>query len=181
MKYYAGIGSRETPDPILRMMYTIALRLSSHQYILRSGGAPGADTFFEKGAFFEDEYKQIFLPWKGFNGNRSNLWYIPPEAFEITARYHPAWKRLNEPARKLMARNAQQILGENLDTPVEFVICWTPDGCTRHETRTKETGGTGQAISIASSHGIPVYNLKNEIDQQLIVEMLDYLEHIRSI
>ena len=42
-----------------------------------------------------------------------------------------------------------------------YVICWTPDGCESHLTRSIKTGGTGTAIAIASTNGIPVFNLKN--------------------
>jgi hypothetical protein len=43
VKYYAGIGSRETPYHICKMMTDIAKRLSSLDYVCRSGGADGAD------------------------------------------------------------------------------------------------------------------------------------------
>jgi hypothetical protein len=54
-----------------------------------------------------------------------------------------------------------QVLGEDLMHPSEFVVCWTPDGCERHEDRGLVTGGTGTAISVASQMGIPVFNVYN--------------------
>jgi predicted Rossmann fold nucleotide-binding protein DprA/Smf involved in DNA uptake len=48
VKYYAGIGSRETPLPLKTTISYIANYLNSQGYILRSGGAPGADNMFEK-------------------------------------------------------------------------------------------------------------------------------------
>lgn len=42
-----------------------------------------------------------------------------------------------------------------------MVVCWTPDGCESQATRTKATGGTGLAIALADSMGIPVFNLRN--------------------
>lgn len=171
MKYYSGVGSRETSTEILKLMQQIALDLSAANYVLRSGGADGADLAFESGA----SQKEIFLPWKGFNNNSSPLFYIPDKAFEISALHHPRWKQLREPVKKLMARNAQQVLGKNLDSPVEFIILWTPDGCIKGEDRTQATGGTGQAISIASSLNIPVYNLQREMDRQLVEELIEQL------
>jgi hypothetical protein len=50
-----------------------------------------------------------------------------------------------------MARNAMQILGEDLQTPTEFVIAWTIDG--------RDSGGTGQALRMADYYGIPIFNL----------------------
>ena len=48
----------------------------------------------------------------------------------------------------------------DLNTPSEFVICWTPDGS--EGTTTRETGGTGQAIRMAKKRGIKVMNLANQ-------------------
>jgi hypothetical protein len=45
MKYYAGIGSRETPKDILDLISKIAIKLESLGYTLRSGGADGAVEF----------------------------------------------------------------------------------------------------------------------------------------
>lgn len=42
-KYYAGIGSRETPTRVLQLMIKAAQRLAQRGYTLRSGGADGAD------------------------------------------------------------------------------------------------------------------------------------------
>lgn len=44
MKYYTGIGSRQTPKDILKLMEDIAFKLAQKGYILRSGAAGGADT-----------------------------------------------------------------------------------------------------------------------------------------
>lgn len=168
MIYYTGIGSRETPDNIMDEMSRLASHFASRGWTLRSGGADGADTAFEwgcRGGRQKDGSvgaMEIFLPWKRFNNNTSDLFDIPDAAYEITKQYHPAWERLTTPVRKLMARNAQQVLGKNLDSPSTFVVCWTPDGCTNHETRNQKTGGTGQAISIASESGIPVINLQTD-------------------
>jgi hypothetical protein len=175
MKYYAGIGSRETPPEVLREMEALAQSCAMMGYTLRSGGADGADSAFETGCdlIAAGAPKEIFLPWRGFNKNQSPLFEIPEKAFEISSQHHPRWQYLREPVRKLMARNAQQVLGKNLDTPVEFVICWTPDGCTKGEERTKDTGGTGQAIAIASAHNIPVFNMKRGIIEiEMIYEFI---------
>lgn len=169
--YYAGIGSREVPQEAKWEIHKIAYSLANERWTLRSGGAPGADIAFEYGC--GDGAKEIFLPWKNFNENPSLLFDIPDKAFEISAQHHPRWKFLREPIRRLMARNAQQVLGKNLDTPVEFVVCWTPDGCTKGEERTKDTGGTGQAIAIASAHNIPVFNLqRGSIEIEMMYEYL---------
>lgn len=83
---------------------------------------------------------------------------------EIDENYkiEETYQELKDTYKKMMSRNVCQIKGENLDNPVKFVICWTADGVIDKEHRTKDTGGTGQAIAIASDLGINVYNLQRE-------------------
>jgi len=168
-KYYTGIGSRETPKDILIFMTKIATALEEQGWILRSGAAPGADTAFEDGVSIR---KDIFLPWRGFNDSSSGLYNISEDALELASQNHPGWEWLKPAVRKLMARNSYQVKGLDLDKPSKFLICWTPDGCESHETRTNKTGGTGLAISIASKEGVPVFNLKNKKSLDRVKELL---------
>ena len=155
---YAGIGSRSTPDHVLHIMRKVAHRLSELSYTLLSGGAAGADSAFEAGCFGK---KEIYLPWPGFRHLQGRHCVTLPsaEAYRVAEAMHPAWKRLNDTAQALMARNSHQVLGADLRSPVDFVVCWTPDGCEREAARSRATGGTGQAIALADRWGIPVVNL----------------------
>ncbi len=154
MKQYAGIGSRETPDNILSLMKRVAGRLQEIGYCLLSGGAKGADSAFASGC----TNKIIFLPWKGFEG-QAGIVGVSEESLKMAQQFHPAWDRLSQGAQKLQARNCHQILGQDLKSPVDFVLCWTPDGA---ETSTSySTGGTGQAIRIAIANNVPVFNMRN--------------------
>lgn len=178
-KYYAGIGSRKTPPEILNLMVKIGCELAKRGFILRSGGAAGADSAFEKGCdswYIASgmvnepmEYpcpKQIFLAQDIKDDPASH------QAMEEAKRYHPAWGRMNMFSRKLHARNAFQILGRGMHAPSNVVICWTPDGCLSHQSRTIVTGGTGTAISIAQAHKIPILNLRHEKHIKTIKERL---------
>lgn len=153
MRYYSGIGSRKTPKDIMPNIQEVATLLDSKGYTLRSGGADGADTFFED----YSTRKEIYLPWKGFNNNESELYLenmdpeIVTKAEEISKKFHPRWNSLNKGGRSLMTRNVFQVLGNDLKTPVDFVVCWTETG--------KIEGGTGQAMRIARNMGIPIFNL----------------------
>ena len=144
--YYTGVGARKTPANILQLMTQIAIKLSSMGFTLRSGGAAGADLAFEQGATL----KQIF---------HANM--ATEQAMAIAAAFHPAWNKMGSYAQKLHGRNAFQVLGPSLCEPSTFLVCWTPDGCKSHATRTRATGGTGTAISIASHYRLSINNLAN--------------------
>lgn len=157
-RFYAGVGSRTTPPNMLALMTSAADQLENEGLILRSGGAEGADTAFDTGVK-KPKNKQIIIPWNGFGGLNSNTPGVQAfpytcnisQALAITKKYHPAWDKLSRTVQTLMARNACQVLGTQLDQPALFVLCWTPGG--------KAGGGTGQAIRIAHAYGIPVFDL----------------------
>lgn len=159
MKYYTGVGSRQTPVAILSQMVTMAEIFASFDWCLRSGGADGADAAFEKGCDRIAGKKEIFIPWKGFNDHSSDKYNISVLAWDYASRIHPVWYKLSDAAKRLHARNVYQVLGEGLESPSSFLVCWTADGCERKEDRNRDTGGTGTAIAVASENGIPVYNL----------------------
>lgn len=183
-KYYAGIGSRETPEHIQILMTKIAEILERKKYVLRSGGAVGADTAFENGVV---RYKEIFYRHSySINSGKNNYYEKSDLTFAdtILKKYHPSFKKggpgiKNPSAKELLTRNTFQIFGVGEVTEnSKFVICYTQDGA--ESNTTYETGGTGQAIRIAYDYDIPVYNLKNYIGVTA-EEMVDFiLNEVRS-
>lgn len=168
-KFYAGIGSRETPWDVLRDMTEIAITLEIRGYTLRSGAASGADSAFQEGV---GEAAQIWIPWKSFaidiqNKFPKHTYRIinknDSDAMDSVNQFHPNGLQLKEPVRLLMARNFRQIIGKVFPNS-EFVICWTKDG--------GPTGGTGQAIRIANHYNIPVYNLFDLTKQEILDKVL---------
>lgn len=164
-KYFTGIGSRETPELLIPTIQGLSEKLINLGFILRSGGADGSDSFWEKAYDNLGGEKEIYLPWKNFNNNSSPLYEDKPWAMELAEIYHPNWNRLSPAAQKLHSRNVYQVKGYNdyWDEKSDFVICYTPDG--------KDSGGTGQAIRIARQMNIPVFNLYN-ISQEIIDSFL---------
>jgi len=132
-------------------------------YILRSGAADGADAAFESGVP-SAAHTEIYLPWRGFNNHPSPLFTVDEEATKLAENYHPAWDSLSPITRLLMIRNGYQVLGKNLNDPVEFIVCWTPGG--------KIKGGTGQALRIAKAFNIPVFNMAKQKDMDHIRECM---------
>ena len=163
MNYFTGVGSRKTPPDIQYMMSILSGFLTCRKFILRSGGADGADLAFERGVLKKSGGKEIWVPWIGFNNSISTL--LPsPEAFDIAATIHPAWNKLKDSHKRLHARNIHQVLGKDLNTPSKFLLCWTEDGL--------PSGGTATAIRLAYEREIPVYNLYNSLDRNGLVNLI---------
>ena len=90
------------------------------------------------------------------------------ETERIASEVHPAWDRCNEWARGMHSRNCHQILGYDLKSPVDAVICWTPDG--------KIQGGTATAIRISMKYDIPVFNLGVSDKKSVLNDIKNFLE-----
>lgn len=146
---YAGAGSRKAPREVLRLAERVAARLAELGLVLRTGGAEGMDEAWERGARSRGGKVELYLPWNGFRGKKGVL--PLPQAYPIAAPFHPKWGELGKGTRALMARNAHVVLGEDLATPAAFLLVWTPGG--------EAVGGTGHAIRLAASRGVPVFNL----------------------
>lgn len=147
---YTGVGSRETPEHILKTFEEIGKFLAYHGFTLRSGHAPGSDIAFERGSNYFDGRKEIYLPWYRFENSNSHLCDVGNDAYAMAARYHPYWSNIGDGAKKLLARDCYQMLGLDLKTPSSFLICWTKLGM--------PVGGTAMAIAIAMDYGIPTFN-----------------------
>ena len=177
IKIYAGIGSRDTPEHVYKLMVQIASYQAKKGTILRTGAANGADSAFIEGHFKETNTNlEIYIPFFPFNGyhpeNDRNVhsgtcW----KSESIAEKYHPRWDILKPAVKKLMARNSYQVLGKNLKTPVDFVICWTP--FTR---KGDPKGGTSQAIRIAEAYNIPVINLGHKNAYENMKEVVKGLD-----
>jgi hypothetical protein len=152
MKFYTGIGSRNTPVDQQEKITKIASYLEAIVFVLRSGGAEGADSAFERGVK-KPENKIILRPK-----------HSTSEAEKIASQIHPMWSACNEYARKLHGRNVQLILGEKLDQPSEFIVAWTFDG--------KNRGGTRTGLVLAQQRGIATFNLADYADCTKLGKML---------
>lgn len=150
---YAGIGARTTPAPILRAMNQLSMILDRKGFLLRSGGAGGADTAFEKFS----NYKEIFRAGDATSDSEKQAMKYHPNPMAIKKDY----------VKKLLGRNLMVVSGKYLDDPVDFIVCWTPKG--------EIVGGTGHTIRYAKSLGIKVYNLAIKEDIKDLKEMIKEL------
>jgi hypothetical protein len=174
VKFYTGVGSRETPNDILKLMENIGEKLASQGWTLRSGGAVGADQAFERGMFkfagYDQPYSwlpaEIYLPWSGYEDHykdtHGGLNILPSHiklederiAEGMAMAIHPAWEACKQGAKKMHTRNVFQVLGRTLDAPSKMLIAWT-----RLDNRGNPKGGTATAINLANENGVTTFNL----------------------
>ena len=113
---------------------------------------------------------EVFPELESIFKNNAKIVHIDLEAYEIAKRFHPAWDKLNQYSKNLIARTSHVIFGEKLDDPVRLIIAYTPQG--------KIIGGTGQALRIARAYGIKTFNLGTELGMR---ELSSYIKIQHSI
>ena len=148
-----GIGSRQTPQEFLELFEELGEEARLHDWWIRSGHADGADYAFEKGA---KDRCIVYLPWSGFNREKLVLGVprtqpLRDEVLKIVYKHEKYAKTLKDAIKLIKSRNVYQVLGEDLKSPSDVLVCWTDEGVV--------TGGTGLAIKIAMDHGIPIVNV----------------------
>lgn len=171
MQYYSGIGGRTVTEEIVTKMTSIGKILAKKGMILRTGNCKGSDHAFQAGANeIDPSLVHLYIPYKNYEKNsviegNHKIWKSPAyieKIYSIAENHHPNWESCSDMAKKFHARNVMIVLGEDLKTPSQFVICWTWNG--------EKVGGTAMGISVAETYKIPVYNLFSEKDTK---ELLD--------
>jgi hypothetical protein len=189
---FAGIGNREGVSELhLHHLMSISEKLVTQGGTLRSGNATGCDFYCQSGAHHAIQggvalptQLEIYLPEEGFNMKRVGLLngtYLvtdgvekQKEAEEYVKMVHPHPERLYGFSKKAHTRNIFQILGQDLETPVDFVICYTRDGAQTSADTSIKTGGTATAINLASEFSIPVFNSRRP---EMMEEFRDFIRN----
>jgi len=177
MKRYTAVGSREAPRSILRLMSDLSYQLAKDGWTACGGEAEGSDEAFINGvkrywdeAGYQPHLLETYIPREGSRGVYSSdgphvycFDNLPHQilAERIAEYIHPAWDKCNEWARKLHRRNPYQVLGKDLASPTQALICWAkPDG------KGSIRGGTRTSWELAKANNVPCINLYYEEAQQ---------------
>lgn len=189
---WTGVGSRETPQEFQLHMISIANRLTRNGWTLRSGKADGADALFQNGvqASGREGSAEIYKPWHSFNSSPNsdsftlesglvvmNYWDIAgdrlpnwAEAEEIASQIHPAWDRLKRGAKALHTRNVYQVLGKDLNSPSEFLLCYAP-------VQGKSVkGGTRTAYELAKEYDVPCFNYASMSKEAIVSAIKEFVD-----
>lgn len=150
-KFYTGVGSRDTPGNVCQLMTSTAKRLNEQGYILRSGGARGADYAFEIGA----DNPAIYIASETAKPVSRKPGIFPDlEAYRATVKkccLH--YKNIqSQYAKDLHTRNVCQVIGHDPKEIIrsDFLLAYTLNG--------DYVGGTTTAIRCAELFEVPVFN-----------------------
>lgn len=163
------IGSRETPDEVYKLTVSFVNILVELGYAIYSGGCPlGMDHAALKGAYrhktSDKSRNRIYISWQGMAGlyhdpangiYNAQLFDNYEQAGEMALATRGSFERLGKHGICHVTRNMYQPLGDDLNTPTDFVLCWAPPSGKKGYVK----GGTATAVKVAIQRNIPVFNL----------------------
>lgn len=173
--YITGIGTRNLDERMDKTIRGIMKAFSSindkdFSFILRSGGARGAD------AAFESSFSGRIISYRADSSHPAKgidtiAYSEDPVAEELVMRLHPnpgAVSRLHDYSRKLLYRDAWQIIGSPGKDRIlsDFVIAAWPMGTTMKT-----------ALLVAENQGVPVFNVTDPADME---RLRDIFREFRS-
>ncbi|EHP9878057.1 hypothetical protein KQM40_004276 [Escherichia coli] len=203
MRYYTGVGSRETPPEVISVMEDAAFRLAGLGFTLRSGKAEGADAAFQRGMqryfdslddktkiLYGNRLAEIYIPWKGFGDKEVDLYdnwdyglqyinhlYIDQIEYrdELVQKVHPNPQALlrNRAAFALHSRNVHQVLGVNINNPKPSSFVLY---FAKEDKNGNPRGGTATAVNLAKMKGIKTLNLNTPERIKILETFLDKME-----
>lgn len=182
IKYWAGVGSRETPVDILKVMIRLGRTLTDMGYVLTSGDAFGADRAFYFGAAQSGRFKEvgakIYVINNGFRGRHTdNDVFIDVSQFKdmketyekMAEEARGGFYGLNEFGKALHSRNVLQVHGPDLDQTISGMFLYS-----KSIGKKKISGGTNTAYQLALKANVPIIkNLYVEEDLKWCHDWLD--------
>ena len=185
----ALIGSRELDKKTenhkyINQCYRVAYRLAELNVIFTSGLCKDGMDAYAQRAYSKalEEGKVTDKHFEVYVSNQAEIQKSPlpnahlarvmnmakiDEITELAKSVVGHWHNCSPYARGMHQRNVHQILGYELNDPIDAVICWTPNG--------NVVGGTATALKLSMKAGIPIFNLGRPDQDKVLEEIRQFL------
>lgn len=208
--HYTGVGSRTSNVEICKLFTYLGAELGNRGWRLRSGHADGPDIHFEEGSpkwLGSDAYsgqlgREIFLPWKKFNGRRQHFdpfsltdpgeatnrklldALYDDEGYYVPDTHWPTYEKAVEIAKSVIPwwdklKPSHRRMHTRNVYQVLGLLLDTPSKmlvCNAPlDGKGEPKGGTRTAIKIAELYDVPVFNRQTyDSDDAFIEAVLDF-------
>ena len=159
----------DNTEEVEERLIKLAGKLKEKKFVYRCDASEN-DIIANKIANIEGLKKEVYLPFKKFNIDLADNATMP-NTFELPHNYAaqiygPRYNDMKPGGRSVYASKVMAMLGVDCDNPIDFLLCYSPDGREGFQARErvdyKLVGTLSFYIKLAQVAGIPVYNLKNK-------------------
>lgn len=158
----AVFGNKDFPERLVPVLERMLEKLNKFGYTARCSGRDAIDAVVERNPI----KKEVHLPWKNFNEKNSPFTFTSDRARAVAKQFFPMYDGVKLGVQTFLATNVRVLMGKNVVSPALFAICWTEDGVESAKEKTSRTGFSGHPIAVASSLGIPIFNLEKPDAEQ---------------
>ena len=152
----------EVPEAVKETVKKICETLKNQGYKIRITGSHKEPIMRELEEIMEG-HKEYYLPWRGFEEITDESKGFPGESFfETAAAYHKVYNDLKGPIKTLYANEVRLLIGNDMRSPVKFLLTWTTDAVDQAKRCSSKTGYASFMIKVADLAGIPVCNLAGD-------------------
>lgn len=149
---------RDFPPEAKTSLYNIASKLINKKVTVRVNGDD--KDFCTRLSALSSQFVEVYIPWKGFNDMDSKHYWNTITAKHIAqTNFGPAWEKIPDSVKALMARNVRMIFGDKNNSIMLCLITWSQDGASKATEVTKDTGRSAFIIKTASTYSFPVVNI----------------------
>ena len=164
-RQYLAISNEGVPDSVLERVRVISKKLKEMGYTHRDLASPSRDKMNGVATLGAEDKVAIYTAWAGYGkddiNDRSKIVVHAPseKAYRIATKYNTSFNKLKPAIRAFIARDMAALLGEDSNTPIDFLLCWTENGEEKKKELTTNTGKLRNMIYLCNEFNIPVFNL----------------------
>lgn len=148
---------KDFPHEVKNKLKAIASRLVNKGYTVRYSA--DEKPLHDELQAISSKFMEAFAPWKGFSEIDTKHGWNTEFSKHLASQNFPGWERVPDVVKALMARNVRMLFGDKNNSISLMLITWSPDGASRPNEVTKDTGRAGFIIKLAGKYGFPVLNL----------------------
>ncbi len=163
MKAVAIGGSRKAPRDVLTLMGRTAQHLAKRGVQVRTGPLTAGPDRIARSAVYRLGLNNAFgygISSMAFDAPGGVLCgNFPLCHWSSCRRYVADWPALERDEKEWWVAAHVQLTGRNSKEPARFALVWTPDGATRADQVSTDTGHTARLILLAELNQITLFNL----------------------
>lgn len=167
-RYYTVLPGRVIPIDMLERMREIGMLLATRGYTIRSSETDKIERAFSEGVDSVNGYKDIWMPKSILKHGNTNT--IQQRHIDVVKSVHPSYSLLNIELKTTFSRVAGQILGTDVSSRVDFIVCYSRIDLKKSIHVNYGSGVVEVAAAIASTYKIPLYNLFVEKDIEKLLD-----------
>lgn len=166
-KSYAVHWDKDTPQDVKRRIVEICRELADNGWTMRASATMPEILDISVP-------QEVILPFSSYDyEGKAERWYPSANCKKLAMLLTYGWDNIPEKAQSFVVHNWSLMVGRHLNSTVEMLITWTPDGITDGRECGRDTGYAQSFLDIATKYNKPIFNFQNDGEDRRVLEYAD--------